>query len=184
MLLQLCPDLTESQLARLVCMFQDSSSGFIAYDAFLSRFTSQPAVYRRGNNLGQLLAHRPSIYSDTVINPQPPEMINASPTYGLPGVKAILQKQVASYYFAIQVAKHGWCTSYNTMINFLHHKSSRVLPELECNVMICEAHQLALLMCTPNFSHLSLAAAHYTPTDIKWLFRWSTILLCHLECFF
>ena len=96
MLLQLCPDLTDSQLARLVCMFQDSSTGFIAYDAFVSRFTSQPAVYRRGNNLGQLLAHRPSIYSDTVINPQPPEMINASPTYGLPGVKAILQKQVAN----------------------------------------------------------------------------------------
>ena len=95
MLLQLCPDLTDAQLARLVCMFQDSSSGgFIAYNAFLSRFTSQPPVYRRGNNLGQLLAHRPSIYTDTLINPQPPEMINASPTYGLPGVKVILQKQV------------------------------------------------------------------------------------------
>ena len=95
MLLQLCPDLTDSQLARLVCMFQDTSSGFIAYKPFLSRFTSQPAVYRRGNNLGQLLAHRPSIYSDTLINPQPPEMVNGSPTYGLPGVKANLQKQVA-----------------------------------------------------------------------------------------
>lgn len=95
MLLELCPDLTDAQLARLVCMFQDSS-GFIAYNSFLSRFTSQPAVYRRGNNLGQLLAHRPSIYSDTMINPKPPEMINASPTYGLPGVKAILQKQVAT----------------------------------------------------------------------------------------
>ena len=95
MLLQLCPDLTDSQLARLVCMFQDASSGFIAYKIFLSRFTSQPAIYRRGNNLGQLLAHRPSIYSDTLINPQPPEMVNGSPTYGLPGVKANLQKQVA-----------------------------------------------------------------------------------------
>lgn len=99
MLLQLCPDLTDSQLARLVCMFQDSSSGFIAYSAFLARFTSQPAVYRRGNNLGQLLAHRPSIYSDTLINPQPPKMVNGSPTYGLPGVKANLQKQVGIHYF-------------------------------------------------------------------------------------
>lgn len=94
MLLELCPDLTDTQLARLVCMFQADSSGFISYNAFLSRFTSQPAVYRRGNNLGQLLAHRPSTYSDVLINPKPPEMINASPTYGLPGVKAILQKQV------------------------------------------------------------------------------------------
>ena len=93
MLLELCPDLTDAQLARLASIFQDSS-GFISYNAFLSRFTSQPAIYRRGNNLGQLLAQRSSVYSDPLINPKPPELLNASPTYGLPGVKAILQKQV------------------------------------------------------------------------------------------
>ena len=55
MLLELCPDLADTQLSRLVSMFQDSSTGFIAYNVFLSRFTSQPPVYRRGNNLGSLV---------------------------------------------------------------------------------------------------------------------------------
>ena len=93
-LLELCPDLTEVQLGRLVSMFQDASSGFVSYNLFLSRFINQPPVYRRGNNLGQLLAQKTSVYGDPLINTKPPESVHASPTYGLPGVKGILQKQV------------------------------------------------------------------------------------------
>ena len=75
-------------------MFQDASSGFISYTVFLSRFISQPPVYRRGNNLGQLLAQKPLVYGDPLVNTKPPESVHVSPTYGLPGVKGILQKQV------------------------------------------------------------------------------------------
>ena len=93
-LVELCPDLTEAQLARLVSMFQDATTGQISYTAFLSRFITQPAIYRRGNNLGQLLAQKPLVYGDPLVNTKPPEVVHASPTYGLPGVKAVLQKKV------------------------------------------------------------------------------------------
>ena len=74
-------------------MFQDPSR-LISYTSFLSRFVGQLAVYHHGNNLGQLLAQKPFVYGDPLIDTKPPDLIHASPTYGLPGVKAILQKQV------------------------------------------------------------------------------------------
>lgn len=92
-LLELCPDLTDLELARLISMFQDTS-GFISYTTFLSKFVGQPGVYRRGNNLGRLLAQRTSVYGDASITTKPPQLVETSPTYGLPGVKAILQKKV------------------------------------------------------------------------------------------
>ena len=92
-LLSICPDLTEAQQLRLVSMFQDPS-GLISYTAFLARFVGQPPVYRRGNNLGHLLAQKPLVYGDPLISTKPPELVHTSPTYGLPGVKAALQKQV------------------------------------------------------------------------------------------
>ena len=91
--MELCPDLTEAQQVRLASMFQDPS-GLISYTAFLSRFVGQLAIYRHGNNLGQLLAQKPLVFGDPLIDTKPPDLVHASPTYGLPGVKAILQKQV------------------------------------------------------------------------------------------
>ena len=90
---ELCPDLTEAQQVRLASMFQDPL-GLISYTAFLSSFVGQLVVYRHGNNLGQLLAQKPLVYGDPLIDTKPPELVHASPTYGLPGMKAIPQKQV------------------------------------------------------------------------------------------
>ena len=90
--MELCPDLTEAQQVRLASMFQDPSR-LISYTAFLS-FVGQLAVYRRGNNLGLLLAQKPFVYGDPLIDTKPTDLVHASPTYGLPGVKAILQKQM------------------------------------------------------------------------------------------
>ena len=74
-------------------MFQDPSE-LISYTSFLSRFVGQPAVYRCDNNLSQLLAQKPLVYGDPLIDAKPPDLVHTSPTYSLPGVKAILQKQV------------------------------------------------------------------------------------------
>ena len=92
-LLKLCPDLTEAMQFGLASMFK-YPSGLISYTSFLSCFVGQPAVYRRGNNLSQLLAQKPLVYGDPLIDTKPPDLVHASPTYDLPGVKAILQKQV------------------------------------------------------------------------------------------
>eukprot|EP00731_Ephydatia_muelleri_P029707 Em0021g230a len=89
----LCPEITHKTLATFLDKFKVDGGDVVHYEAMLARVSPPTEVYRTGNDLRSLLTQRSeNIISSTV----PPPVLAQQPDYGLPGLKAEIQKQMVS----------------------------------------------------------------------------------------
>lgn len=86
----LCQDLSEAEINNLCSRFQDED-GNINYESFMMPIAANKPVYRDGNHLNEILAHK---NIDVIEETKLPQPYTAAPTEGIPGVTAELKAQI------------------------------------------------------------------------------------------